>query len=536
MKQLIRKLKDHFGSIGSLLLVVYTTLVVAAQAFVNPRFSPGSYAAICLLTLLLAAVLGPVLLKFLSGRNAKPRLTESKLAAFWRIWTGSRFYLVPLLVFLTYFIACYPGGWSDDSFNQYNQAIRNQYNDWHPALHTLLAFKLPLTVTGGWVGSVVLLQILCFCGVIGYTCQVICKYFGKWIAIIAMAWILMNPLVMMTSMHPWKDVAFAICTLLMGTYVLQTVVTKGQWLKKPINMICFAVVAVLASVFRHNGILFTAPVVLAMVLFLSWKRALALCLGILVLFVAVKGPVYALADVQQPQQRQVETLGLPMTVIGAVASKDPNALDEETKEFVYRVAPKEVWEEKYIMGAYNSVKYDALTDNDVIEEYGRVKVISMMLHCFKASPKTALTGLIMLTKQLYGFTGSGCGFAFPRVVGEHDVIKQAPNMTLIKILKTYAVTIMNHFSHIFLHFGIQHFILLAFALAKIRLKRRGDWSKLLLVLGVFCYNFGSGLLLSTGGDIHRFFFYTFPLMPVLLLILCCNHNERSKPLFARRKK
>ena len=536
MKQLIRKLKGYFGGIGWLILMVYTTFVVAAQTFVSPRFSPAFFVGACLLTMLLMAVFGPFLLKLLSGRNAKPRLQEKKLTAFWRIWTGSRFYLVPLLVFLVYFVACYPGGWSDDSFNQYNQAIQNQYNDWHPALHTLLAFKLPLTLTGGWIGSVVLLQILCFCGVIGYTCQVICKYFGKWRAIIAMAWILMNPLVLMTSMHPWKDVAFAICALLIGAYALQTVVTKGQWLRKPLHMVCFGVVIVLASIFRHNGILFTAPVVLAMVLFLSWKRALALCMGIVLLFAAVKGPVYMLLDVQQPEQRQVETLGLPMTVIGAVASRDPEALDDETREFVYRVAHKEVWEEEYILGSYNSVKYDARTDNDVIEEYGRMKVISMMLRCFKASPRTALSGLIMLTKQLYAFTGSSCGFAFPRVVGQHDVIVQAPNMTLIKICKTYAVTIMNHFSHIFLHFGVQHFILLAFALAKIKLKKRGDWSKLLLVLAVFCYNFGSGLLLSTGGDIHRFFFYTFPLMPVLLLILCCNHNERSKPLFAWLKK
>jgi hypothetical protein len=37
----------------------------------------------------------------------------------------------------------------------------------------LLAFKLPLALTGGWIGSVVLLQGLCFSGVIGYTGQVI---------------------------------------------------------------------------------------------------------------------------------------------------------------------------------------------------------------------------------------------------------------------------------------------------------------------------------------------------------------------------
>jgi hypothetical protein len=292
-------------------------------------------------------------------------------------------------------------------------------------------------------------------------------------------------------------------------------------------MVGFAVVAVLASIFRHNGILFTAPVVLGMALFLSWKRALALCMGIVLLFAALKGPVYWMLDVEKPEQRQVETLGLPLTVIGAVTSRNPSVLDEETKEFVYRLAPKEVWEEEYILGSYNSVKYDDRTDNDVIEEYGAVKVLSMMLRCIKADPRTALSGLIMLTKQLYAFTDASTGFAFPRVVGRHDVIKQAPNMTLIKICKTYAVTVKNHLSHIFLHLGIQHWILLGFLLAKVKLKRKPDISRLLVVLGVFYYNFGSGLLLSTGGDVHRFFFYTFPLMPVMLLILCCSTRSAA---------
>jgi hypothetical protein len=536
MKRLFRIFKERFGSIGSLILMVYTTLVVAAQAVVSPRFSPGYLVAVCLLALLLTAVPGSLLLHFLSGRNACPRVRESKLAALWRIVTGSRFYLIPLLVCMIYFVACYPGGWSDDSFNQYNQAIQNRYNDWHPVLHTLLAFKLPLTLTGGWPGSVVLLQILCFCGVIGYTCQTIRKYFGRWYAIIAMAWILMNPLVLMTAMHPWKDVGFAVCTLLMGTYALNTVATKGQWLRKPVNMVCFGVVAVLAAIFRHNGILFVIPVVLGLALFLSWKRALALCLGIVLLFVGIKGPVYMLLDVEKPDQRQVETLGLPMTVIGAVAAMDPDALDEETEEFVYRVAPREVWEEEYILGSYNSVKFHGETDNDVIEEYGRVKVISMMLRCFRSSPRVAFRSLIELTKLLYALDDASCGFVFPRVVGKHDVIKQVPNMTLIKVCKSYALFVANRFSRIFMYVGVQHFILLVFVLAKLSLKKRQDWRKLLVILGVFCYNYGSGLLLSTAGDVYRLFFYTFPLMPVMLLILCCNHEERSRPLFVWRKK
>lgn len=531
MKQLLQKLRSHFGGVSSLILIVYTVLVVAAQALLSPRFSSVYFLGGCLL---LAVIFCPILLRFLSGRNACPRQQQAPV---WRrILINGCFYLIPLAAFLVYFIACFPGGYSDDSFNQYTQAVQNQYNDWHPVLHTLLAFKLPLTLSGGWSGSVVLLQILCFSGVIGYGCQVIRKYFGTLRAVIAMAWIVLNPVIMLTAMHPWKDVGFAICAMLLTVFALQTLVTKGQWLRHPVCMICFAVVAVLASIFRHNGVLFTAPLVLGVVLCLSKKRALALLVSIVLLFVAVKGPVYMILDAEKPGRRQVETLGVPMAIIGAVASESPELLDAETKEFVYQVAPKEVWEEKYELGNFNSIKYAEQTDNDVIEAYGTAKVLSMTLRCIKASPVQALRSFVALTGKLYALDEANIGFVYPRIGGNDCGLRQIPNMTLIKLCKTYTQAVGKYLPHLFMHLGIQHFILLAFVLAKVKLKQRQGWTKLLMVLGVFCYNFGSGLLLSAQADIFRFFFYTFALMPMLLLILCYNEKERSRPLFVWRKK
>ena len=210
MKQIMQKIKNHFRGFNFLILFLYTAFLMAAQVFRTTERSAVSTLVIGLAVLLVTAVLGPVVLRLLSGCNACPR-EQQETPVLKRVLVNGCFYLIPLAVFLFYFIACYPGGWSDDSFNQYTQAIQNQYSDWHPALHTLLAFKLPLTLTGGWVGSVVLLQTLCFCGAIGYACQVIRKHFGVLPAVLAMVWILLNPMVMMTAMHPWKDVGFAIC-------------------------------------------------------------------------------------------------------------------------------------------------------------------------------------------------------------------------------------------------------------------------------------------------------------------------------------
>ena len=105
-----------------------------------------------------------------------------------------------------------------------------------------------------------------------------------------------------------------------------------------------------------------------------------------------------------------------MTIIGAVVTHTPEALDEETREFAYKVAPKEVWEEKYKDGSYNAVKWDDRTNNNVIEEYGTQKVISMMFKSINASKCVALTSLIKLTDANYSLTDDYDKFIY---LGKH---------------------------------------------------------------------------------------------------------------------
>ena len=534
MKRMKKILRGHFGGLNALILIAYTTLIVTAQAFGSGQLSLPAALSVSFGALLVSAVLGPIVLRLLSGINACPRSRKEPLLL--GVLINGWFYLIPLAVFTVYFIGCCPGGYSVDSCDQYIQAIQNQYDDWHPVLHTLLAFEIPLTLTKGWLGSVVLVQSLCFCAVIGYTCQVIRKHFGILPAAITMAWILLNPVVMLTAMHPWKDVGFAICALLLAAYALQTVVSKGAWLHRPFNMICFVIVAAVASIIRHNGILFTLPVILGVALCLDWKRAVAVGFCVVLLFGAVKGPVYSILKVEDPDRRQVEMLGLPMAVIGAVATESPELLDKETKTFIYQVTPKETLEASYQFGSFNSFKFLPETDLEVIEQYGAVKVLSMTLGCFKADPKTTFRSVMTLTGRLFTLKDAYTGYVYPRVTNNPYGIEQTGNKTLFKLYTTYADKIFQYVPAVFMYLGIMHLILVIALLAKVKLKRRGDLAKLSIVLSVFCYNFGSGLLLSDWQDIFRFFFYTFPLMPVLLLIIFCNQKERSKPLFAWFKK
>lgn len=80
------------------------------------------------------------------------------------------FSLITVGVLLIWYVGYFPGGWSPDSIKQYEQAVTNTYNDWHPIWHTLLFFKLPITIFGK-TSSIILMQIFYFALLMGYMCK-----------------------------------------------------------------------------------------------------------------------------------------------------------------------------------------------------------------------------------------------------------------------------------------------------------------------------------------------------------------------------
>lgn len=407
-----------------------------------------------MLIIVLSVIVCPKIIRFIlkiSIKQSELNNRNNKSQVFLKL----AFYLIPFCLFFVYYLAYYPGGFSPDSISQYTQVINNQYSDWHPVIQTLFAFKLPLALSGGWIGSIVLFQIICFSAVLGYSFNTIFKFTNLKYTVLSMIFVLLNPQVGYITMYPWKDISFAIGALLLLTYSLRIYFTKGDWLKKPINIVLFIITASLTTLFRHNALLFTIPLIIVVLFYIVKKRTLiiglVICLCILLLCLGVKFPLYFAIGVASPDKRQIETLGLPMTIIGAVVTHTPEALDEETREFAYKVAPKEVWEEKYKDGSYNAVKWDDRTNNDVIEEYGTQKVISMMFKSVNASKCVALTSLIKLTDASYSLTDDYDNFIYPGIAENECGISQTINGRLAAICEAYRDFIKDFLSYPFLH-------------------------------------------------------------------------------------
>ncbi len=83
---------------------------------------------------------------------------------------------------------------------------------------------------------------------------------------------------------------------------------------------------------------------------------------------------------------------------------------------------------------------------------------------------------------------------------------------------------------IFWYVGAMNLLLITAALARFK-PRKSEWKRILPVLSMLMYNFGTMLVLS--GDEIRLFYFTFPVTPVLFLLVM--REEFKTPASDRKK-
>ncbi|MBQ3266125.1 MAG: hypothetical protein IJH07_10155 [Ruminococcus sp.] len=518
----MKRVFDYLQGWRGILLILYVQFVLDADIFLSDH-DDKIKTWLYILVFVVSAAVCPALIKLFRRYSIrfKPVLTTRKRKIVW----FSVFLLISIAVFGLYYAANYPGAFSADSMTQYKQAITGEYNNWHPVLHTLLGFTLPLTLTGGWAGSIVLFQLIAFSFAAAYAAYTILRHSNIAYAFLSLMFILVSPATAVMSMYPWKDIPFAITTLLAAAYAANAWFTKGEWLKKRSHIAAVVTVLVLATVFRHNALLFTLPMMIALLLYLNRKAAVITGVCFVAAVILIEGPFYAILKVEQPGDRAEEMLGVPVSVIGAVAAKNPQALDDDIKEFIYSVAPAESWTDGYVMGNFNTVKFRAGTDYHKISEAGAPKVIGYMLRCFVESPKEAFTGLIAATDIAYTITADDSYWSdvTPGIVGNEFGITYQNNPTANGIVSFMMKRLNTFMKWIFWYIGAMNLILIVAALSRLRFRVKAEWERILPALSMLLYNFCTMLLLS--GDDFRLFYYTFAVTPVLLLLLMREENK-----------
>ena len=521
----MKKAEKQKPNINSLITVLYMCFVLLTGAFTSITKADFSLRSVYVIAVALGIfALCPLYIKKVkntSVKNENNKLSvKGKAALFFAVFA----------FFIFSFVVWFPGGWTVDSVNQLNQALSNHYNDWHPVFQTIATIKIPLILTGGWYGAPTLFQIIAFSAAITYALCTVYELTNKKVFLISFAFIMLNPNTSCLAVMLWKDTSFAILALLLTVYSLKIFFSRGEWIKKPVNAAALTAVSVAALLVRHNAVLFVFPLLLAIFLIVEKKRGAAVLICVIVLFVGVKYPVYSALNVEKPGQRAVETMGLPISIIGNAVKETPELLDSETLEFAYGVAPKEIWEEEYVINGFNSVKFNKKTNLDFAEKYGAKNIVGIMIKTVKNSPSSALSELFYITGTAYSISNDYSYRDMPYVAKNSAGIKLSEKSVFQGIrtaLKNYSSFCILFLPHLFMYAGVMHLILLITALSKIKINKQSI-RRYMLIIPAFVYNFGTALLLTGTGDASRFFYYTFLITPLLLVLIFKEEKRLSE--------
>ena len=499
------KLKRNFKEIlFGVYLIVVLSISVAASAQNGVQYGTTMFFFLVVVSVCLIV---PKVSSKIRTINCEAIVPEKKSL----IRFSSVFSLVCFAFFLFWFAAYFPGAFSPDSINQYEQAVLGRYNDWHPALHTLFAFTLPLKLTG--IGaSIVFFQIICFVLVLGIIATTVYQFCGKKWAIALMFPVVVSPWTYNIAMYPWKDVSFALAAALCMVIAVHIYYRKDVSTGK---LVLFVVLLTLATLFRHNGILFTGMLVFALFFQIPIKKWL-LVLGLFIASLGfVRGPLYTMMDVEKPGSRVVETMGFPLSVIMHVAKECPECLNDETSEFVGLLTHSEPnWKSSYDLTGFNSIKFSKI-DLAVIENAGRLKIMRMMTNSVFADPVHSAISIVAMTSIVYGLE-INCDHEIGIMPNEYG-ITYGGNAILRKIAENYSMIVRKTPIRFFTAtIGMPILIMIAFMLFRTRLCKE-DSKRLVLCLPILSYDFGTMLIMS--GAESRFFYVTMLVCPLVVALM-----------------
>jgi hypothetical protein len=490
---------------------IYTFFVFVFSIFARYEVSLAVLTPVGLLLAISAGFL--CLTQVFSPRTIAIAQNQSALNGH-HFWKYFGFSLIPLvLLWALYF----PGSTSPDTISQWQQVQTLQFNDWHPVAHTLLIWLSTLLIKQYWFA--LLMQNLALAFAVAYLGVTLDSWgFPRWVARSSMVFIIINPATWNIMQYAWKDCAFAIFMLFYAIHLINIYLSEGKWLRSWQHTVYFLISFTGASLMRHNGIFATLPILLVL-FFLdlkSWKRMLAVGLLCISLLALIKGPAYQLLKVEtDPTQTFVESMGVPMTMMGGIIAAAPENLPTDVKAFLNLIATDAEWQKYYRLGDWNSVKFK-VDSVKVIASQSPQAFLDMTARAIHSSPGVALNAYVALTDMVWDpFATVDWAEIQEFRIGTslHDLAKN--EIRFLSSVSTYGP-----FGSLFWCTGTYMLLMLSAALINIP---RSGFKVLLLVVPMLVYNFGTMLLLS-GAD-HRFFYYNALICVPIVLVLFSRKTE-----------
>lgn len=288
-------------------------------------------ALIALFTLMSMCVLG-----FIDKKSYVPEKKKKVGKNRWWIYA-----LIVLLCWTPLFLAYFPGIVSNDSAAQLSQAVGEEaWSNWHPVLHTLflaIPVNIGMKMFGGdltaGIALSTILQMLILSVIFGYAVKWTIELTRKkWVGYLLLAFFALCPIVACYAVTMWKDVLFSAVFLLLFIKIYDLIQKRkrGEVLRLR-DLWTILLLTLLTGSLRNGGLLIVAVLLIAMWIYYkeSWKLILAGFGGVIMIMVAVQGPIYKMLNISSSPL--MESLSVPAQQFAYIAG-DGKMDDELRKE------------------------------------------------------------------------------------------------------------------------------------------------------------------------------------------------------------
>jgi len=251
--------------------------------------------------------------------------TEASKGVFWK-YVG-----LLLICWLPFYLANYPGVVTIDSATQIVQAAFRNYSNHHPVMQTWIIRGIMTLVSAFttdynvYVACYVVLQCIAIAMIYAFSVKTLNEIgVKKSYRIVTLLFFALMPYNIMMSINMWKDTLFSTGFLLMLVSFWRL-----HAFNRRIDLIELFIGSFIVCMFRNNGwYAFLATLPFAIIIL--WKKRKDACIvlaGILALVVLIRGPVFKMNNISQPDI--AESLSIPIQQIANVIAQGGELTDSE---------------------------------------------------------------------------------------------------------------------------------------------------------------------------------------------------------------
>lgn len=277
------------------------------------------------------------------------------------------------LCYLPYYLTFFPGNCGKDTWESVSMVLGEiPWTNHHPVLFTGLLMVVikatPFLSLTGSVGVFSFLQMMAMAAVLAYLSvrilrtqtHTLCKLF-------AIAFFALHPFMGMYSIYLTKDVLFSLIMLLLSMKLYDVIAGRGEDFAKPVECVKLAVLFLLSSMLRNNGMYIT--VVMAVIFLLLYKKYRKQILFLFVCAIGLlqiwQGPVFRAMGIEK--QSFAEAASVPLQQVGYVLWEG-GSFSEEDMAFLEELMPVEKVKEVYQPGYTDPYKFDEAFNDAFLNE------------------------------------------------------------------------------------------------------------------------------------------------------------------------